>query len=323
MKIISRPWLLLVVLAIGMTAQGTIGHAQSSDLYRLDLGDKLLSDVRTALPERSAVNESFLAEDYSPNLTFSEDAQLAVTFIDEGAGYRNTLGYFEYDSGAFDGLTFSDIDTSGNGNISFNEINSVDGVEANVLFSNFSRSGAGGSLVYGDTLVVGGGSLDVSADGLEMDGGKVFEAGSNVGFFVSANAYAGSWGDTDYVKGINAGGDPNNYYSLDFLNPEAGASAVFGDTNANSRHTAMMFADTDKDSVLVGFEDLRRPGGDNDFNDAIFLVQSNPIEALQENNLEIATAPGPNMGGGLVTGVMGMLMGGGFWRRRRKLSDAY
>jgi len=310
--------LLLMIVTVGLTlVLSSMSYAQSGDLYRLDLGSKLLSDVQTALPERSAVNESFLAEDYSPNLTFSEDAQLAVTFIDEGAGYRNSLGYFEYNSGAFDGLTFGDIDQNRNGNISFNELNAVDGVEADIMFSNFSKQGAGGSLQYGDTLVVGGGTLDVNADGLEMEGGKVFQAGSNVGFFVSANAWNGSG-----VKGVDQSGDPANYFSMDFLNPEAGASATLGDAGSVSRHTAMMFADASMDAVLVGFEDLRRPGGDNDFNDAVFLVQSNPIEALQGNSLEIATAPGSNMGGGMATGFAGMLMGGGFWRRRRKVKLA-
>ena len=317
MRMLRRLGLLVAFSVIWTFAVSTASYAQSSELYRLDLGEKLLSDVQTALPERSAVNESFLSEEYNPNLSFSEDAQLAVSFIDEGAGYRNSLGYFEYDSSAFDGLSFGDIDANSNGNISFTELNAIDGVEAGIMFSNFSEQGGGGSLVYGDTLVIGGGSLESTAEGLEMTGGKVFEAGSNVGFFVSANAWDGTG-----VKGVDRYGDPANYYTLDFLNPEAGATAVLGDTNSNSRHTAMMFADTAKDSVLIGFEDLRRPGGDNDFNDAIFLVQSSPVAALQGNDLEIATAPGPNFGGGLATGFVGMLMGSGFWRRRRNVKVA-
>lgn len=283
-------------------------------LTNLNLGSALLNDVRTALPESSAVNQSFLANGYNPNLKLTDASHLAVSFIDEGAGYRNSVGYFEFTDTAFNDLSFGDIDSNGSGRISYAELNSVDGVQADFMFSNFSEQGGGGSLNYGDTLVIGGGSVTETADGIEMSGGKIFDAGTNVGFFVSANAYKGG----DRVAGFNRSGDPNNFYSLDFLNPEAGADAILGNADDNARHTAMLFADTNKNSVLVGFEDLIRPYGDNDFNDAIFLVQSDPATALSNNNLDIATAPLSDLGGGKMSGLLSLVIGCTVFRRRRK-----
>ena len=304
------PLVMAPVLFATMQAQAADGDG---DLTNLNLGSKLLSDVRTALPESSAVNQSFLSSDYNPNLRLSEASHLAVSFIDEGAGYRNSVGYFEFTDNAFDGMSFGDIDSNGSGRISYSELNSVQGVQADFMFSNFSEQGGGGSLNYGDTLVIGGGSVTETADGLTMSGGKLFEAGTNVGFFVSANAY--SYGG---IKGLNRSGDPNNFYSLDFLNPEASVDATLGNANENARHTAMLFADTNQSSVLVGFEDLIRPYGDNDFNDAIFLVQADPAAALSDNDLDIATAPLPDMGGGQLSGLLSLVIGCTVFRRRRK-----
>lgn len=291
---------------------GTPSHAAEDGLTQINLGAQLLSDVRTALPERNTVNENFLSADYNPNIRLSEDSHLAVTFIDEGAGYRNSVGYFQFSDNAFDDLVFNNVDSDNSGRVSLSELNALNGVEADILFSNFSESGSGGSLNFGDTLVIGGGSLTETDNGLLMSGGKLFEAGSNVGFFVSANAYTGSG-----VSGFDEAGDPNTFYSLDFLNPEAGAFATIDTADENARHTAMMFTDTSKDSILVGFEDLIRPYGDNDFNDAIFLVQSDPASAFEDNILDIATAPSPTMGG-MVTGIIGGLMGCGWFCRRRE-----
>ena len=115
---------------------------------------------------------------------------------------------------------------------------------------------------------------------------------------------------------MDRSGAPPNYFSVDFLNPEAGANANFYETPDISRHTAMMFHDTGQDDIMVGFEDLNRQGpSDEDFNDAVFIVRSDPFEALADNCLDIATAPSPalGLGGGLV-------VAGAFFRRRKKKS---
>ena len=284
---------LLSLFAVPLASAAQAADELPSPLQFRDLGPSLLEDVREALPESSAVNQSFMDPAYDPNLRFSDNAQVGITFIDEGAGFRNSLGYFTYDDSSFVGMTFSDVDLNGSGNIDFNEINAVSGVSAEYLFANFSESGGGGRLDYGDTFVIGGGTMTENDDGsIVMSDGQVFEAGQNMGFFVSANAWDGRG-----IRGLDRGGSPANYFSVDFLNPEAGANANFYETPLVARHTAMMFADVERDDIIVGFEDLNRLGpSDEDFNDAVFIVRSDPIEALQGNSLDVSTAPGPGVG---------------------------
>lgn len=277
----------------------TLGHASyeiPDNIVNIELSSGLLDTVQSALPEREAVNEAFLNPGYSPNITLSLDSQLAVTFLDEGAGYRNSLGYFSYTGDVFSGLSFGDIDADNSGNISLFELGGISGMEVGMIFGNASKAGGGGSLLAGDTTVLGGGSLTQSDGGLFMEGGKTFEAGSTVGFFVAANA----WNGTEVMGWDGADGDPKVYYSEDFLNPENDWSATQGTTSDTTRHVAMQFASTDRGELLVGFEDLdRRYGSDDDFNDVVFLVQSEPIGAISDVNVPVYAAPAPVAGAGL------------------------
>ena len=250
------------------------------DLFNVDLSQDLLDRIATALPEGSAIGQSFLDPRYSPNLLVSQDAQISVTAIDEGAGYRNAFGYFTYATRALDGLSKGDIDANADGNISLEELQGAAPVAADWVFPNFSMSGKGGQLDAGDSLWLGN--------------GRIFEAGSTVGFFLVQDAWEG--GSTDLGH--------QTFFSLDFLNPEAGADATIGSAAAASlaRHTAALFADDTQSEIIFGFEDLNRADrfaninsliSDEDFNDAIFLVRSNPIEALRGTNIPTAVVYGP------------------------------
>ena len=124
------------------------------------------NDIQELLPESSQgdINPAFISNSTDPNIHLMQEAGISVTFIDEGAGYKNSFGYFVYDDDE---------------NILYQE----------TIFANASKSGAGGSLVAGDTLDIGR-----------------FDAGTNIGFWVQANGY----------------NDPNGhtYYSLDQYNPD-------------------------------------------------------------------------------------------------------
>ena len=65
-------------------------------LVNINLASGLLSEVQDALPESTDVNQSFLNPAYNPNIQLQNDAHVAVTFLDEGAGYRNSLGLFHF-----------------------------------------------------------------------------------------------------------------------------------------------------------------------------------------------------------------------------------
>jgi len=61
-------------------------------------------------------------------------------------------------------------------------------------------------------------------------------------------------------------------YSNLELNPEADIKY--------RQHTVMLY-DEKRSLFLLGFEDLIRPGGDNDFNDAVFYATANPIKNVE------------------------------------------
>lgn len=270
----------------------------------LTLEDGLLDDMNTALPERQVANQEFLDFTYDPNIQLQDDSQIGVTFLLEGAGYKNSLGYFTFEDDTFTGTSFSDFDTDGSGNVGIQELNSVDGINAGMIFENSSALGSGGVLQAGDTVVLGGGtaSLDESGD-LLMSGGTTFDEGTNVGFFLIQNAYQAS---TDTVKGWDTNQDPLTFYSVDFLNPENLPTANLDSVDLNSRHVAMM-TDASDDGLILGFEDLLRPYGDNDFNDSVFLIRTDPVEALYadvpgvETVISLQAAPSKAVGSSLIS----------------------
>ncbi len=318
-------WDVVMALLVGFAmafALSTTASAASSEkvdeipenLTRENVDSVLLRTVRDALPENRNVNADFLNPSYDPTLPVSKDAQVFVTFLDEGAGYRNSLGYYTHETGALDGLSKADVDTDGSGVVSLEELRSVDGVETGWVFPNSSKNRAGGRLTAGDTVTLGE--------------GKTFEAGTTIGFYLVQNGWTGRGvrtptGRTDTL--------PQVFYSADFLNPEADATAtVLTDSSSNrSRHVAMLFASGERSEIVMGFEDLNRVdrrqnaysySTDEDFNDAVFLVTANPVDAFQ--TAEIATAPIPLLGSGLGgASLLFTLLGGSYvFNRRRRQS---
>lgn len=302
----------LGVLLCTHTAQAANGLPDN--YVNVELENSLTSTISTALPESTAVDPDFLDPSYNPVLRLNQDAQIGVTFIDEGAGYRNSLGYFTFNDNAFDGINFGSIDSDSSGNISLNELSTLGGISTGMIFDNVSKAGSGGGLLAGDTVVLGGGTATASGTDFTMEGGEVFSNGTNVGFFLLQNAWTGSG-----VKSIDQPGDPLTLYSVDFLNPENDAFATYDSADDYSRHVAMMFSDQSQDELILGFEDLNRTDNtandynytsDEDFNDAIFRIRTNPEAALSETNVSVAnsellSAPAPSLGAGLL-GLFGM-----------------
>lgn len=98
----------------------------------------------------------------------------------------------------------------------------------------------------------------------------VFPAGTSIGFFIAANGFS-------YYTGVKDGYSPH-YYSLKALNPDP--------TDELKQHNVLLF-DAEVQEVIIGFEDLPRSWGDNDFNDAVFAVRANPPTAIDSSNLVI------------------------------------
>lgn len=277
-----------LVLLISLPGVTHAVNVDTPEITYMDVDQETMQTVRTEFPEATNINANFLNTDYDPYLTVNQDANVSVTFLDEGAGYRNSLGWMTFTESSFAGLSKGDIDIDGSGNISLNELNSIDGVDSGWLFTNSSLTGQGGNLSPGATVDLGNGTL---------------ESGTSFSFFLGQNS---AIGDSGVTNGVFTGSDPV-FYGLDFLNPEADFTSTFDSNLSDSRHVAMLFTDDSREQVIMGFEDLNRENryandyfyrSDEDFNDTIFTIQSDPAEAFGDSN--IATAPLPPLGSGLL-----------------------
>ena len=121
-----------------------------------EVSTALLRDIDRVLPERGQqvpdARPEFFSGDYSSNIYLSQKANVKVTFVHEGAGYRNSFGYFTY--------TADTVPTH------------ASEVDLIPVFPNSSYAGSGGGLRTGNTVQIG-----------------PFDAGTYVGFWVKANAW--------------------------------------------------------------------------------------------------------------------------------------
>ena len=199
----------------------------------------LLSRINASLPEYKKLpvsNPDYItASDKSIEITANADVW--VTFISEGAGYLNALGYYSYDKNS-PPKTAADLKN------------------VTVIFPNASFSGSGGNLRSGDKVHLG-----------------VFAPGQMIGWVLFSNGFAG--------KTVNPGSW--TLYSTQALNSFIADPLL--------RQQNVLLNDPGFGRTILAFEDIRRDNGscDQDFNDVIFSVTSNPITAINTlpfSNLE-------------------------------------
>ena len=257
-------------LAAAASPTPTIPERAFVDRF-LPVPDVVMTTVGELLPEESNAGASFLSGKYDPNIYLKETATVAVTFVWEGAGYRNTLGYFTYD-----------VTPEG-----FVKI-----IDRQLIFPNASLPTAG-KLATGDTSTLRDAAGQI----------RVFPAGTRIGFFVVADGFSSNDFSRDWVAATatvptdspktNRSTVKGVFTTLDAINPENADNAP-----ELARHVAMVniaglpgFLDGN-DFLLMGFEDQNRvKGSDNDFNDCVFLVTATPQTAIATDNLETVEPP--------------------------------
>jgi len=188
-----------------------------------------IEDVNNSLPESRPVpeyNAEYIAQGTETNIKLTEWAEIWVTFVTEGAGYRNVLGYFTYPTGEAP--------------------QSVEGIDSvTVIFPNLTIKG-NSALQPGDKVKLG-----------------TFPPNVSIGWVLIADGFGN--------PSINSG--EGIYYSIPSLNPEQ---------SEENRFHNVLLNDLSRRRVLLGFEDLNRDGNsDDDFNDAVFYITSNPITAIE------------------------------------------
>ncbi|NKC17566.1 LruC domain-containing protein [Pseudoalteromonas galatheae] len=214
----GQPWPLGYNQATGKPDQLTYARGEYTPEF--------FKRIANALPE-SRVNEAFITGDQGSTIHLTEDAEVFITFIHEGAGYKNSFGYFTFDPE--------------------NPPQTPEEVQEKIVFPNLSYP----HLTNGHRVSIG-----------------EFPAGTSIGFFIAANGF---W----YYTGVKPFKVPY-YYSLSHLNPESDESL---------KQHCVLLHDEEQNEVVIGFEDLPRTWGDNDFNDALFSVKSSPETAISASNL--------------------------------------
>ncbi|MEQ9378576.1 MAG: LruC domain-containing protein [Imperialibacter sp.] len=238
--------------AATLTALGSFRKDGKPDylLQKDKIKHRALEFINASLPERQPVpsyHPGYLAEGTETNLNVTSEADVWMTFVTEGAGFLNTLGFYTYPTGNPPSEP-SDIET------------------LYIGFPNASLHGSGGPLKSGDKIHLG-----------------TFNSGTSIGFVLIADGFDSS---TSTIK-ENA----NRYYSHSRLNPEADASL--------KQHTVTLY-DEENELFVIGFEDLNRAtGSDDDFNDAVFYITSNPITAISTENVKPIDKPGDDDGDGV------------------------
>lgn len=108
------------------------------------VSSSFLNRINQSLPERRSVptyTPQYVATNISSSLSVNQNADLWMTFVHEGAGFRNTIGYYKYHKNNPPQST-SDI------------------ANLTVVFPNFSFTNSGGSLLSGDKVYIGSCGVD-------------------------------------------------------------------------------------------------------------------------------------------------------------------
>ncbi|MCF7913560.1 MAG: DUF4114 domain-containing protein [Spirochaetaceae bacterium] len=103
--------------------------------------------------ESNQPHDVLIAPETSPNLSLSEDVEIMTTFIEETAGYRNTIGYFLFPEEPL--VDIGEIETS-----------------SKVLYENASMENSGEELIPGDSRDLG-----------------LFESEFDLGFWIASDGY--------------------------------------------------------------------------------------------------------------------------------------
>lgn len=143
----------------------------------------LLSYVNASLPESQTVpnlHPEYLNNSTTRVINVTARADVWITFVSEGAGYQNSLGFYTYKTG-------SPPNSSAGGTL----LGGIDKVT--YIFPNASALGSGGGLKSGDKVKLG-----------------TFDAGTSIGFVLLQNAWTGS--------GVN--NLATKFFSQDEFNPE-------------------------------------------------------------------------------------------------------
>jgi hypothetical protein len=153
-----------------------------ADIIKLEPIKNIADTLNVILPENGDAlisSPQLFSDTIQKKIVLTKESNVFVTFIDEGASYKNTLCWYSYNK-AQPPSKISDINGS-------------------VIFPNISKTGEGGLLEPGYTVQLGT---------------EIFPAGTVIGFFLVADGWNGKDGSINYGNptyytdsNLNSGGE--------------------------------------------------------------------------------------------------------------------
>ena len=220
------------------------------------------------LVERARLDSDLVNGANRQNLTFNDDRNVKINFVEEGAGYKNTLGMYTVEA---DG-TLSNVQ---------------------ILAENLSGTGQG---------VYGGGSFNAGDMLADLD----VTAGTEIGFFIVANGYMknNQYNRTDFDNGTlefrvqNKNGDTasiDDGKTVLYFTDESGRDIKINGDIWHASSTSLnkdgevhsVTGDLEDGKLIIGFEDLKNLG-DADFNDVVIELEVSPTIDFMLDDVAIA-----------------------------------
>ncbi len=198
-----------------------------------------LDNLDLTLPEKNhlpcdPVRKNFLEDLFCNQVTTSkDDAEVYVTFLAEGAGFKNALAYYYY--------------PAGNPPANAAAIDSVF-----IIFPNASEGAT--NMQAGDRVKIG-----------------TFPKNTTIEWVLLGNAWDGTAGND--VFGHAGGSSTKIYYGEDDFNVDMGISDPGCPSATFNRHMISLTDNLNGEEIQIfSFEDISYPNGDFDFNDCVFYA---------------------------------------------------
>ncbi len=239
-----------------MSSIGSQGIPTFKEPTRDKISQEFKNNVNASLPEKIhlpvSANKGFLDDATKANIQLIDKCEVWITFVTEGAGYRNVLGYYYYPTD--------------------NPPKTAAEIKKRIIvFPNTSLSGSGGGLVEGDKV-----KLKYYDENAKV-WGDAFPANYTISWFMMPDGFSNPSG-----KGVIAEKYPTLYSIAPFNSPTFLQQSVIL-YDEKEQKMLIGFEDTQRNA--------KGTAGDEDFNDAVFYATANPIEAINIDHFNKIVVP--------------------------------
>lgn len=227
-------------------------NQNGDDIFQL-VSSELLNEIDVELSESSSVVDRHPDWIRKSDIITTDNCDITLTFVNEGAGYKNALSYYVYDLE--------------NPPTKFNDVDDI-----YIIFPNASKSDSGGEMLSGDTIQLVYEVLEYTTDNNKRYATSVnytFPANKGISFVIHTNR----WNNNGTPQAFLSVG--HLMYSSDpILNPEP--------TDSLKNHFVNFRSSVEPDKIIYGIEDVLRirPWCDHDFNDLVFYIKPTPINSI-------------------------------------------